>query len=408
MDSPSSASAPSDRRYIVLFLTIFIDLLGFGLVIPILPNYLKDLAGSEVWVGIGIALFSAMQFIASPLLGSLSDRIGRRPVLLITLLANALGYVLLGLSYGQGLGMLFLARAINGFASGNIGVAQAYIIDITPPEKRSGAMGLIGAAFGMGFIFGPSLGGLIMGTLGFPWLGWIAAGLCLVNLLLAQVTLKESIAQKNPTAPIRLIPITDYVGVMRQPVVRSIFLINFLYITAFFLFQVCTTLFWEDHFGLNDDQRGYAFTFLGVCTTVVQVLLIKPLSAALGDRKLLVIGNIGMAVVLVAMGLVPPGLFLALELPLIFLMALMNGPVGPSSISILSTQTDPREQGKMVGLYQSFGSLARVAGPLVGTSLYGVHYLLPFFLASALLLVNAGWAMRMVKGLRTAPLVTTS
>jgi predicted MFS family arabinose efflux permease len=123
---------------------------------------------------------------------------------------------------------------------------------------------------------------------------------------------------------------------------------------------------------------------------------------------LLVIGNIGMAVVLVAMGLVPPGLFLALELPLIFLMALMNGPVGPSSISILSTQTDPREQGKMVGLYQSFGSLARVAGPLVGTSLYGVHYLLPFFLASALLLVNAGWAMRMVKGLRTAPLVTTS
>lgn len=141
-----------DKRYAVLFLTIFIDLLGFGLVNPILPNYIKDLTGSEVWVGIGIALFSAMQFVASPLLGSLSDHIGRRPVLLITLLANALGYVLLGLSYGQGLGLLFLARAINGFASGNIGVAQAYIIDITPPEKRSGAMGLIGAAFGMGFL----------------------------------------------------------------------------------------------------------------------------------------------------------------------------------------------------------------------------------------------------------------
>jgi len=105
------------------------------------------------------------------------------------------------------------------------------------------------------------------------------------------------------------------------------------------------------------------------------------------------------------MGLVPSGLFLALEVPLIFLMALMNGPVGPSSISLLSTQTDPREQGKVVGLYQSFGSLARVVGPLVGTTLYGVYYLLPFFLASVLLLVNAGWAMRMVKGLRSAPSV---
>lgn len=248
--------------------------------------------------------------------------------------------MLLALSYGQGLELLFLARAINGYASGNIGVAQAYISDSTAPEKRSGAMGLIGAAFGMGFIFGPALGGLIMGTLGFPWLVWVEAGLCLINLALALVMLKESIAEKNPNAPIRLIPIKDYVSVMRQPVIRSIFLINFPYITAFFLFQGRTTLFWEDHFRLDADHRCYAFTFLGVCATVVQVLLIKPLSAALGDRKLLVIGNIGMAVVLVAMGLVPSGPFLAIEVPLIFLMALMNGPVGPNSISLLSMQTD--------------------------------------------------------------------
>jgi len=391
-----------DRRYIVLFLTIFIDLLGFGLVIPILPNYIKDLAGNEIWVGVGIALFSAMQFVASPLLGSISDRIGRRPVLLFTLFANALGYLLLGLSYGHGLAILFVARAINGFASGNISVAQAYIIDITPPEKRSGAMGLIGAAFGMGFIFGPTLGGIIVGQLGFPWLGWIAAGFCFINLGLAFVMLKESLVQKNPDTPIRLIPIQDYVNAMQHTTIRRIFLINFLYTTAFFLFQVCTTLFWEDHFGLDADQRGYAFAFLGVCTTLVQALLIKPLSAHFGDRWLLVAGNIGMAAVLVGLGLVPKGLFLALELPLIAFMALANGPVGPSSISILSTQTDPREQGKVVGLYQSFGSLARVVGPLIGTALYAIHYLVPFLLASGLLLLNAGWALRMVRGLATA------
>ena len=250
--------------------------------------------------------------------------------------------MLLALSYGRGPEFLFLARAINGYASGNIGVAQANSIDIAAPEKSSGAMGLIGTAFGMGFIFGPALGGLIMGTLGFPGLGWVAAGLCLINLALAQVMLKESIAEKNPNAPIRLIPIKDYVSVMRQPVIRSIFLINFLHITAFFLFQVRTTLLWDHHFGLDADHRCYAFTFLGVCATVVQMLLIKPLSAALGDRKLMVIGNIGMVVVLVAMGLVPSGLFLSIEVPLLFLTALMNGPVGPSSISLLCTWTDLR------------------------------------------------------------------
>ena len=203
-------------------------------------------------------------------------------------------------------------------------------------------MGLIGTAFGMGFIFGPALGGLIMGTLGFPGLGWVAAGLCLINHALALVMLKESIAEKNPNVPIRLIPIKDYVSVMRQPVICSIFLINFLHITAFFLFQVRTTLLWEHHFGLDADHRCYALAFPGVCATVLQVLLIKPLSAALGDRKLLVIGNVGMAVV--AWFLVPSGLFLSIEVPLIFLMALMNDPVGPNSISLLSMQTDHSSQ----------------------------------------------------------------
>ena len=385
-----------DRRFI-LFLTIFIDLLGFGLVIPILPNWIRDLMGSEVWVGFAIALFSIMQFLFSPLFGSLSDRIGRRPVLMITLAANAVGYVLLGFS--EGIILLFIARAINGIASGNISVAQAYLIDITPPEKRSGALGLIGAAFGLGFIFGPPLGGIIMGEFGFAYVGWFAALLCVINLILAYYILPESLETRNSEARLRLVPVDDYREALSHPIIRRMFLINFLYIAAFFLFQVCSTLFWEEHFGLDAKQRGYAFAFLGVCTALVQGLMIRKLSATFGDERLLLIGNIGMAIVLVFLGLVPSNLFVELELPLIFLMSMVNGPVGPSSMALLSRQVDPRSQGKVIGLYQSFGSLARVAGPILGTTLYAQNYLLPFLTAGVLLVVNAYLAVQAIKAM---------
>ena len=394
MSTPRSGRSMS----LVLFLTVFIDLLGFGLVIPILPNYIRDLMGSEVWVGFAIALFSIMQFLSTPFLGGLSDRIGRRPVLLMTLVANSLGYLLLGFS--EGIVLLFIARMISGMASGNISVAQAYLIDVTPPERRSGALGLIGAAFGLGFIFGPPAGGLIMGYFGFAYVGWFAACLCLLNFLLAYFILKESIPQKTPDAPLKLIPVSDYREAFKDRLVLRIFLINFLYVGAFFLFQVCSTLFWEEHFGLNEQQRGYAFAFLGISTAVVQGLLIRRLSARFGDERLLIAGNIGMAVILLGLGLVPPGLFLLLELPLIALMAIVNGPVGPSSLALLSRETDPLKQGKIVGLYQSFGSLARVVGPIVGTSLYATHYLIPFFTASVLLLLNARWAFGLVRDIK--------
>lgn len=385
---------------IVLFLTIFIDLMGFGLVIPILPNWISELMGSEVWVGFAIAMFSIMQFLSTPLLGSLSDRIGRRPVLMITLALNAAGYALLGFS--EGIILLFAARALNGIASGNISVAQAYLIDITPPEKRSGALGLIGAAFGLGFIFGPPMGGLIMAKFGFAYVGWFAALLCVVNLVLAWFILPESLQHKNPDAVLRLVPVKDYREVLAHPHLRRIFIINFFYITAFFLFQVCSTLFWEEHFGLNEEQRGYAFAFLGVCTALVQGLLIRKLSSAFGDERLLIIGNVGMAIVLVFLGLVPQGYFLVGELPLIFLMALVNGPVGPASLSLLSREVDPRNQGRVVGLFQSFGSLARVVGPIVGTTLYATSYLLPFFSAGLLLAINAWLAVLYIRVLRAS------
>jgi DHA1 family tetracycline resistance protein-like MFS transporter len=382
----------------LLFLTIFIDLLGFGIVIPILPNYIKVLTGNDYWVGITVAVFSLMQFFATPLLGGLSDRYGRRPVLLITLAVNVAGYLML--SQASTLIFLLSARALNGFASGNISVAQAYIIDVTPPEKRAKAMGLIGAAFGMGFIFGPPAGGLIMANFGFEWVGYFAAMLCALNLVPAFLFLKESLHEKNLDSPIRVVPVKDYQKAFKVPVVRQLFFINFFYITAFFLFQVCSTLFWDEHFGLNAKERGYTFAFLGVCTAIVQILLVGIMSKKIGDNKLMIGCNIAMGMIIICLGLVPRDGFIPWELMLIFFMALANGPVGPSSLSILSQNSNKREQGKIVGLYQSFSSLARVTGPLVGTSLYAESYLYPFIAGGVLMFLNAFLAARLVQELK--------
>jgi len=384
----------------LLFLVIFIDLLGFGLVIPILPNYIAKMTGSEVMVGFAVAIFALMTFFSTPFLGGLSDRIGRRPVLLITIGANALGYILMAIA--GDIWTLLLARAVSGIASGNISVAQAYIIDVTPPEKRSKSMGLIGAAFGLGFIFGPPVGGLIMGWFNFAAVGYFAAALCLLNLIPAYFFLKESIAEKVPDAALKLIPLKDYIEVFKNGPIWRLFMINFLYVTGFFLFQVCATLFWEEHFGLDETQRGYAFAFIGISTAFVQSSLIGPLSSRFGERKLLLFGNFGMAIILPALGLVPTGLFLAMEIPLLFMLAIVNGPVGPSSLSLLSQNTDPKRQGKVVGLYQSFSSLARVIGPLIGTSLYAIHYILPFIGAGVLLVINGFFAIGVTRKLNSA------
>ncbi len=385
-------------RLSLLFFTIFIDLLGFGVVIPILPNYIKTLTGTEHWVGIAVGLFSLLQFFATPLLGGLSDRYGRKPVLLASLALNASGYLLL--SQATNLSILLLARALSGFASGNISVAQAYIIDVTVPEKRAKAMGLIGAAFGLGFIFGPPLGGILMSHWGFPAVGYVSGLLCLLNLIPAVFFLKESVVEKNHEAKIKFFAAKDYKQAFKLPVVRSLFIMNFIYIAAFFLFQVCATLFWEEHFGLNEKQRGYTFAFLGICTTAVQFLLIGILSRKFGEQKLLIYSNLSMAAILIGLGLVPNHQFMPYELGLILLMAVANGPVGPSSLTILSQQASPRSQGKTVGLYQSFTSLARVVGPVVGTSLYAIHYLYPFLVGGLLMLLNGYLVIRLRKLLR--------
>lgn len=203
-----------DRRLLILFVTIFIDLMGFGIFIPVVPIYARELNASDALVGDTGALFSLMMFIFTPVWGSLSDRFGRRPIILWALGISAVSYLLF--AQANTLFLLIAARMLTGIGSGNITAAQAYITDITPPEGRAKAMGMIGAAFGLGFIFGPPMGSFIYMHFGVEWVGYIAAIICVLNMVAVWFFLPESLQQKVMDRAIRIKPITGAIKALKE------------------------------------------------------------------------------------------------------------------------------------------------------------------------------------------------
>jgi len=372
----------------VLFLTIFIDLLGFGVIIPILPSYSKEIGASNFMVGVIAASFSLMQFLFTPIWGSLSDRYGRRPVILGTTIVSTVAYLIF--SHATVLPILILSRCLSGLGSGNISAAQAYITDITPPEKRAQSMGLIGAAFGLGMIFGPPAGGLIKSHLGVEYIGYITAGLCLLNFVLAYILLPESLKEKNKRKiDIHLIlPVKEYVQVFYQKGKREIFLINGIYVTAFFMFQITAALIWKEVYHFSEDKIGYIFAFIGVCTTIMQGGLIGFFTRRFGEQRLLFMGTVLLMICLASMPFVTAKWFVPFELILLMFLAIANGMVGPSCLSLLSQMSARHEQGRTLGLYQSFSSIARIIGPMLGTAMYAFDVKLPYLAGAAILLVN--------------------
>lgn len=371
----------------ILFLTIFIDLLGFGIVIPILPNYVKGLTSSNFMVGMPVTLFALSQFFITPVWGSLSDKYGRRPIILISILISTLAYVVF--SFSTGIVVLLFSRILSGVGSGNISAAQAYISDITEPKDRAKSMGMIGAAFGLGFIFGPPIGGFLMEDFGFASIGWFCAVLCIINLLLAFFFLPESLKERRMEVSIKVLPIKDYIYVFSKKLMPLILFIGFIYTAGFFLFQIPSTLMWKEHYGYTDKQIGFIFTFIGISTAIVQGGLIGLFNKWIGERKLLFWGNILLGLSVVCIPFVPKAYFVPLELILLFSLAVANGFVGPSILSIVSQIAPKNEQGLVMGIYQSFGSLARAFGPIIGSSLYGINYHVPYLTAILVYGLNA-------------------
>lgn len=373
------------KAFTIIFLTVFIDLLGFGLVIPILPTYAKELGASNVEVGFLAGIFSIMNFFFTPFLGSYSDRVGRRPIILVSIAANVVGYLIFG--FAGNLTLFMLSRVVNGIGSSNIAAAQAYISDITKPEDRTKYLGMIGAAFGLGFVFGPAAGGFIKSHYGFEWVGFTAAILCGINFLSAYFFLPESIKEKNASSPIRFIPLRDYANALQKPLLREILILWIIYIMAFTMMQTVSALLWKEYYGMDEKHIGFIFAIIGISSAIAQGGLVGLLSKKLGRNRILLLGCVLMFLGLGMIPLIPKDWFWTGTVLWIALTAIGGGCLTPSLQSLVSLISPPSEQGRMLGLSQSLGSLSRVLGPAISGFAYDFHFATPYFIGSGLMVV---------------------
>jgi MFS family permease len=378
-----------------LFLTVFLDLLGFGLVIPFLPGLARSLGASDFVATLPGSAYSFMQFLLIPIWGQLSDRIGRRPVLLWSIGASALGMAFLGLA--GTLPLLFAARLWSGAATANIAVAQAYIADVTPPERRARGMGIIGIAFGLGFILGPAVGGELSR---FPVLGrtgtlpaFVAAGLSVVNLLLALRTLPESLPPEARGRTVRRAVPLDLRAARaaaHTPGIGAAVAVNFLLILWFAGMEQTFRLFTADRFGLSDAGTGRIFAVVGVTGAIVQGGLVGRLARRFGESPLIRAGLLIQAAAFALLGASPafgPASKLALY-GAALLIAAGNGITTPTVPAYASRRAAASGQGLTLGTLQSASALARVLGPALGGVLYqGIAPSAPYYVGAAGFLV---------------------
>ena len=382
---------PASRsRLGVIFLTVLIDLIGFGIIMPILPLYAQRFGAQGIGYGALVFIFSAMQFVATALLGRLSDRIGRRPILLTTMVFNAAGYVLFALAPSYAL--LFVARVISGFASGNISAAQAYVADITSPAERARGMGTIGAAFGIGFVLGPMIGGLADHYLGHLAPGLIAAGLSLVNFVSASLILRESLAAEHRRER-PLFDLGHMSEALRRERLRPLMLVWLLAPFAFAGYTVALPLHATQALGWGAKELGWLFVVIGIIAAAVQGLLFGRLERHTGARALLIVGLFGMAASIAAVPYATSSLQLyALTVPLAF----ANSLFAPAASGLVSIYADPTEQGTILGAAQAFAALGRSLGPLAAGWTYdGLGQRTALLVAGAIMLVAGVSSMQL-------------
>lgn len=381
-----------------LFVTVFVDMVGYGIIVPLLPFYAKQYASGALVVGLLGSLYAAMQFACGPVLGGLSDRYGRRPVLLVCLLGASLAYLLLGLA--ASLAALVLAVILAGGASGTLATAQAYIADSTACEDRAKGLGLIGAAFGLGLMAGPTLGGLLsLYSLGTP--AYAASGLAFVNVVFGYLALPESLPPRlRRSVPLmRLNPATQLAGVLRMINIRALLAAVLLLNLSFAGLVSNFPLFSNVRFGWGAAENAFFFAFVGVCAVVTQGGLIGRLQPRFGEERLLTGGLTLMALNLALMAVVPAGFLLY---PVVGLLALGAGLAIPSVTSIISNRTPEDMQGRLMGGIQAILSLALILGPaLAGLAFDQVAVPAPYLTGAALAALALAIAARSLLPRRT-------
>ena len=356
------------KPLLIIFLTVFIDLVGFGIVIPALPYYVESDAfrATPFEIGLLFASYSLMQFIFSPILGSLSDKYGRRPILFLSILGSAVGYLFIG--FASTLWMVFVGRIVAGITGGNISTAQAYIADATTKENRAKGMGFFGAMFGLGFIFGPALGGILSRYgIGVPFL--FAALLSLVNaalvfFFLPETVKKDSAQELTQDKKNRLVELIESLKDAQFGTLNAVY---FFLVTSFSIMTYAFVLYTIERFGYTAEQNGYIFMFIGVIAIIFQGGLFARLTARFGENALMIGGCLVMAASLFAIPYIGPlsGGLLAL-LTVTAMLAVGNSMASPAATSLVSKISDEAGQGKALGVMQSGASLARAIGPALG------------------------------------------
>ncbi|MFC5743137.1 TCR/Tet family MFS transporter [Dyella tabacisoli] len=418
MDLPDTVVAEPRRRAAVafIFVTVLLDMLAFGIVIPVLPHLVEQLAGGGIakaawWVGVFSTVFAIVQFVSSPVQGALSDRFGRRPVILISNLGLAVDFIVLALA--PTLWLLFVARILLGMTAASFTTANAYIADITPKEKRAAAFGMLGSAFGLGFILGPGLGGWL-GAINLRLPFWVAAGLALCNFLYGCFVLPESLPKERRTPRFELHsahPLGSLKLLRRYPQVLGLAVVMFLVYLAHYVLQTVFVLYADYRYSWGTEAVGLVLMLVGVCDGFVQAVLIGRLTPRFGERRVLIAGMLFGIGAFVLMGLASNGVVFLLGIPLMALWGLSGPPIQ----SIMTHQVDPTEQGRLQGAISSLGSFAGIFGPFLFSHVFVFSIMksspvhlpgLAFVLAAELLLIGtviAIWITRRTTDLAEIP-----
>ncbi len=372
---------------LVIFLIVFVDLLGFGIMIPMLPFFARHLNATATEAGALMFVYSLMQFLVSPVWGGLSDRWGRRPILLITILGQSLAFLWAG--YSDTYFSLLLSRVFAGIFAANISTASAYMADITKPEERAKGMGLIGAAFGLGFVFGPAIGGILVKH-GFEWPSLVAAGITFANFILASLILKEPVTDRNLREENRRrFFLSELKAFLSQPKFFVPIGLFFLLTMAFVQLEIPFGFFVLDRFHFSESEAGYLLAFLGIVMALVQGGLIGRLTKKFAEVRLVLTGIIfivlGLSTLIFSYSL---GVLCVALILLAFGYSLTN----PCLAALLSKAAPANKQGSVLGIYQSGASLARIFAPLFAGYLYDQRQELPF-VSGVVLVIVAGFIL---------------
>lgn len=404
MSPPLPVQAPRKAALAFIFIVVLIDVLAFGLIIPVLPHLIQQFSGGDTanaayWVAVFGVSFAAIQFMSSPVHGALSDRFGRRPVILLSCLGLGLDFVLMALA--GSLPLLLIGRMVAGLASASFSTANAYIADVVPADKRAASYGMIGAAFGIGFIVGPMLGGWLGGIhLRLPF--WFAAGLALLNFCYGLFVLPESLPPERRTPRVRWAQANPFGALMllrRYPQVLGLAAVVFIANLAHYVYPSVFVLFADYRYGWGPNDVGLVLALVGACSVVVNVWLVRLSVRWLGERRTMLFGLSCGVIGFLVYGVSPVGWMFLIGIPASSLWAV----AAPATQALITRQVDPGAQGRVQGALMSLTSLAGIFAPALfagsfgwAISRSGTVYLsgLPWFLAACLLAVGVLIAWR--------------